>query len=140
MIDIASKTRVILGLREGGFVVVHLDELTRRAVDLHLKDVESRLERELLRVEKVGGGAHDVELLALIDSVLSAEVGARGTGLDLDKDDLFPVTGDDVNLAELVFIILIENFIMLLFQILRGELLAQRAEGLVGKWFHKIQW
>ena len=138
MSDIASKTRVILGLREGGFVVVHLDELTRRAVDLHLKDVESRLERELLHVEKVGGGAHDVELLALIDSVLTAEIGACGSGLDLDKNNLFPVAGNDVDLTEFVFIILVENFIMLLPEVFGGELFAQCAEGLVGKWFHEL--
>lgn len=137
MSDMASKARVILGLRKSGFVVIHLNQLTRGAVDLHLEDVKTRLERDLLRVEEVGGSAHDVELLALIDRVLSAEIGACGTGLDLDKDDHFPVTGDDVDLTEFVFIILAENFIMQLFEILRGELFTQRAEGLVGKWFHE---
>lgn len=138
MSDIASKTRVILGLRKSGFVVVRLDELTRSAVNLHLEDVKTRLERDLLRIKKVGGSAHDVELLALIDSVLSAEIGACGSGLDLDKDDLFPIAGNDIDLTEFVFIILVENFIMLLLEIFGGELFTQRAEGLVGKWFHKM--
>ena len=138
MIDIVSKSRVILGLRKGGFIVIRLDQLPRSAVDLHLEDVKTRLELNLFAVEKGGGSAHDVELLALIDSVLTAEIGACGSGLDLDKDDLFPVAGNDVDLAEFVFIILFQNFIMLLFEICGGKLFAQCAEGLVGKWFHKM--
>ena len=136
MSDIVSKTRVILGLRKGGFVVIRLDQLTRGAVDLHLEDVEARLELDVLRIKEVGGGAHDMELLALIDRVLSAQIRACGSGLDLDKYDLVPVAGNDVDLAELVFIILVENFVMLLFEMLSGELFTQRAEGLVGEWFH----
>ena len=137
MSDIASKTRVILGLRKSGFVVVRLDELTRIAVDLHFEDVKTRLERDLLRIEEVGGGAHDVELLALIDGVLTAQIRAHRSGLDLDKNDLFPIAGNDVNLTEFVFIILVENFIMLLPEIFGGELFTQRAESLIREWFHK---
>ena len=138
MIDIVSKSRVILGLRKGGCIVIRLDQLPRSAVDLHLEDVKTRLEPDLFGIEKVGGGTHNVELLALIDGVLTAEVRAHRAGLDLDKNNLFPVAGDDVNLAEFVFIILFQNFIMLLFEICGGELIAQRTEVLVGKWFHEL--
>lgn len=138
MSDIVSKTRVILALRKGGLVMLNMNELPRQTVDLRLEDVETRLELDLFGIKKISGGAHDMELLALIDRVLSAEVGACGSGLDLDKDDLVPVAGDDINFAELVFIILIENFIMLLFEIFSGELFAQRAEGLIREWFHKM--
>ena len=116
--------------------MIRLDQLPRGTVDLHLEDVETRLELDLFRVEKVRGGAHDMELLALVDGILSAEIGARGTGLDLDEYDLPTVAGDDVDLAELVFIILVENFITLLLEVFGGELFTQRAERLVGEWFH----
>ena len=118
--------------------MLNMNEPPRGTVDLRLEDVEPRLELDLFGIKKIGGGAHDMELLALIDGVLSAEVRACGTGLDLDKDDLVPVAGDDVDLTELVLIILIENFIMLLLEIFCGELFTQRAEGLIREWFHKM--
>ena len=138
MSDIVSKTRVILGLRKSGFVVVRLDELTRIAVDLHFEDVKTRLEHDLLHIKKVGGSAHDVKLLALIDGVLTAQIRACGSGLDLDKNDLFPIAGNDVDLTEFVFIILVKNFIVLLPEVFGGELFTQRAESLVREWFHKM--
>ena len=50
--------------------------------------------------------SYAAKLLALIDGVLSAQIGACGAGLDLDKDDLVFIDSNDIDLAELVFIIL----------------------------------
>ena len=118
--------------------MVDLFHLTRTTLDLYLDDIKAGLELALHHAQIVGSGAHDMELLVLIDGVLSAQIGACGASLDLDKDDLFPVAGNDVDLAEFIFIILFKNFIMLLFEICSGELFAQRTEGLVGKWFHEL--
>ena len=127
-----SEPRVILGLGKGVFDMVDLFHLTRSALDLYLDDIKAGLELALRHAQIVGSGAHDMELLALIDGVLSAQIGACGAGLDLDKDDLVFIDSNDIDLAELVFIILFQNFIPLLFQISRGELLAQGAESLIG--------
>ena len=127
-----SEPRVILGLGKGVFDMVDLFHLTRTTLDLYLDDIKAGLQIALRHAQIVGSGAHDMELLALIDGVLSAQIGACGAGLDLDKDDLVFIDSNDIDLAELVFIILFQNFIPLLLQISRGELLAQNAESLIG--------
>ena len=110
-----SEPRVILGLAKGVFKVIDADELARGAVDFDLDDVKTRLEGTMLFAQIKSGGAHDAELLALVDGVLSAEIRIGGARLDLDKDDLSPAArgSDDINLAQFVFIILFENFIVL---------------------------
>lgn len=132
MIDISLKSSVIFGLVECVFKMIDMDQRSCRAVDLHLEDVKTGLERDLFLAEKECGSSHDMELLAFVNGVHAAEIRVDRAGLDLDENDLFPVAGDDVDLAELVFIILIENFILLLFEVLGGELFAQSAELLVG--------
>ena len=74
-------------------------------------------------------------MLAGVDRVFAAQKRIGRAGLHLDKDDLSPVAGDDIDLSELVFIILFQNFTAVLFQMFRGELLAQCAEFGIGEVF-----
>ena len=111
------------------------DELVIR-VELHLHDVHAGLEPALRLCEIIGGGAQDMLLLLPVDRVHPAHIGMRLSGLDLDEGDLFPVADDEVDLAELAFIILFENFALVFFQISGGVPFAQRAELFVRKMIH----
>ena len=119
-------------MRESRFDVVDGNELSSGTVDLDLDDIKPRLEERFLFVEIIRGGAHNVELLALIHGVLTPQKRIGGAGLDLNKNDGVTLLGDDIDLSEFGFIILFENFVFGFFQVIGGAFFAQRAELSVG--------
>ena len=66
--------------------MLDVSKLTRGALDLDLDDIKTRLELAAQRIEIESRRAQDMELLALVDGVLTGKIRIGRAGLDLDKD------------------------------------------------------